>query len=103
LRNLEAYVGARLVERTSRVVRPTSLGQMLYEASQTALASIDAAVEGVRRNMGMIEGLLRVHAPTCVGAKHLHPIAMEFQALHPSVSIDLVLEDRVVDLVFENF
>jgi len=103
LRNLEAYVGARLLERSSRAVRPTSLGQMLYEASQTALASIDAAVEGVRRNMGMVEGLLRVHAPTCVGVKHLHPIVMEFQALHPAVSIDLVLEDRVVDLVFENF
>jgi DNA-binding transcriptional LysR family regulator len=103
LRNLEAHVGARLVERSARIVRPTPLGQMLYEASQPALASIDAAVEGVRRNMGTVEGLLRVHAPTCVGAKHLHPIAMEFQARHPTVSIDLVLEDRVVDLVYENF
>jgi DNA-binding transcriptional LysR family regulator len=103
LRNLEAHVGARLVERSSRIVRPTLLGQMLYEASQPALASIEAALEGVRRNMGVIEGLLRVHAPTCIGAKHLHPIVMEFQARHPTVTIDLVFEDRVVDLVFENF
>jgi DNA-binding transcriptional LysR family regulator len=76
---------------------------MLYEESQPALASIEAALEGVRRNMGVIEGLLRVHAPTCIGAKHLHPIVTEFQARHPTVTIDLVLEDRVVDLVFENF
>jgi DNA-binding transcriptional LysR family regulator len=103
LSNLEAHVGARLLERSSRIVRTTPLGQMLYETSQPALASIDAALEGVRRNMGLTEGLLRVHAPTCVGAKHLHPIVMEFQDRHPTVSIDLVLEDRVVDLVFENF
>jgi DNA-binding transcriptional LysR family regulator len=103
LRNLEAHVGARLVERSSRIVRPTLLGQMLYEESQPALASIDAALEGVRRNMGTIEGLLRVHAPTCIGAKHLYPFVMDFQAQHPGVSIDLVLEDRTVDLVFESF
>jgi DNA-binding transcriptional LysR family regulator len=103
LRNLEIHVGARLVERSSRIVRPTELGLTLYEASQPALASIEAALEGVRRNMGLIEGLLRVHAPTCIGAKHLHSIVMEFQDRHPTVSIDLVLEDRIVDLVFENY
>ncbi|WP_342640992.1 LysR family transcriptional regulator [Rhodoligotrophos ferricapiens] len=103
LRNLEAHVGARLVERSSRVVRPTPFGQMLYEASQPALASIDAALEAIKRNMGSLEGLLRVHAPACVGVKHVHPIVMEFQARYPSISIDLVLEDRVVDLAFENF
>ena len=78
LRNLEAHVGARLVERSTRVVRPTPLGLTLYEASQPALASIEAALEGLRRNMGSIEGLLRVHAPTCIGARHLHAIVMEF-------------------------
>jgi DNA-binding transcriptional LysR family regulator len=103
LRTPEAHVGARLAERSSRIVRPTPLGLTLYEASQPALASIDAALEGVRRNMGLIEGLLRVHAPTCIGAKHLHSIVMEFQDRHPTVSIDLMLEDRVVDLVFENY
>jgi DNA-binding transcriptional LysR family regulator len=103
LRNLEDHVGARLLERSTRVVRPTPLGLMLYEASQPALASIEAALEGVRRNMGSIEGLLRVHAPTCIGANHLHAIVMEFQERHPTVSIDLVLEDRVVDLIFENY
>jgi DNA-binding transcriptional LysR family regulator len=103
LRNLEDHVGARLLERSTRVVWPTPLGLMLYEASQPALASIEAALEGVRRNMGSIEGLLRVHAPTCIGARHLHAIVMEFQERHSTVSIDLVLEDRVVDLIFENY
>jgi DNA-binding transcriptional LysR family regulator len=103
LRNLERHVGARLLERSTRIVRPTSLGQTLYEASQPALAAIDSALEGVRRDMGEIEGLLRVHAPTCLGAKHLHPIVLAFQQRYPSVTVDLVLEDRTVDLVYEGF
>lgn len=103
LRNLESHVGARLVERSSRIVRPTALGQSLYEASRSALTTIDAALEGVRRDMGEIEGLLRVHAPTCIGVKHLHRIVLAFQEKFPTVTVDLVLEDRTVDLVYENF
>jgi DNA-binding transcriptional LysR family regulator len=103
LRNLERHVGARLLERSSRIVRPTPQGQALYEASRSALASIDSALEGVRRDMGAIEGPLRIHAPACLGAKRLHPIVMAFQAEHPAVTVDLVLENRNVDLVYENF
>jgi len=103
LRNLERHVGARLVERSSRVVRPTPQGQALYEASRNALATIDAALEGVRLDMGAVEGLLRLHAPSCLGAKHLHPIVMAFQQRYPAVTVDLVLENRDVDLVYENF
>lgn len=103
LRNLEREVGARLIERSARAVRPTSLGLRFYEATRTGLMTIDAALECVRRDMSEVEGSLRVHAPTCIGAKHLHPIVLEFQRKHPSVSVDLVLEDRSVDLVYDNF
>jgi DNA-binding transcriptional LysR family regulator len=103
IRNLEGHVGARLLERSARLVRPTPLGQTLYEASRQGLATIDAGLEGVRRDMGAVEGLLRVHAPTCIGAKQLHPIVLDFQRLHPGVTVDLALENRAVDLVYENF
>lgn len=103
LRNLERHVGARLLERSSRIVRPTPQGQALYDASREALATIDAALEGVRRDMGALEGNLRLHAPSCLGAKHLHRIVLAFQRLYPAVTIDLVLENRDVDLVYENF
>jgi DNA-binding transcriptional LysR family regulator len=102
LKSLEEYVGARLLERSPRLVRPTSLGQSLYEASRSALATIDSALEGVRRDMGAVEGILRVHAPSCIGAKHIHPIVMAFQQRYPSVDVDLFLEDRRIDLVHEN-
>lgn len=103
LRNLERHVGARLLERSARVVRPTPQGQALYEASREALATIDSALEGVRRDMGTVEGNLRIHAPSCLGAKHLHGIVMAFQRRHPAVTTDLVLDNRDVDLVYENF
>ncbi|MCM2477714.1 LysR family transcriptional regulator [Rhizobium sp. CG5] len=103
LRNLERHVGARLIERSTKAVSPTAQGQALYEASRAALATIDAALEGVRHDMGEVEGLLRLHAPSCIGAKHLHPIVMAFQQQHPAVTVDLVLENREVDLIYENF
>lgn len=103
IRNLEGHVGARLLERSARLARPTPLGQTLYEASRQGLATIDAALEGVRRDMGAVEGVLRVHAPTCIGAKQLHPIVLDFQERHPGVTVDLALENRTVDLVYENF
>ncbi|MCW2307469.1 LysR family transcriptional regulator [Rhodobium gokarnense] len=103
LRNLERHVGARLLERSARIVRTTPEGQALYDTSREALATIEAALEGVRRDMGAVEGNLRVHAPSCLGAKHLHGIVMAFQRRHPDVTADLVLDNRDVDLVYENF
>lgn len=103
LRNLERHVNARLLERTTRAVRPTAHGLRLYEVSRNALASIEAAMEGVRHDMGEIEGALRIHAPSCIGAQHLHGMVMEFQNEHPAVTVDLVLDNRRVDLIYENF
>ncbi|WP_370673629.1 LysR substrate-binding domain-containing protein [Pleomorphomonas sp. PLEO] len=103
LRNLERHVGARLIERSTKAVSPTAQGQALYEASRAALATIDAALEGVRHDMGEVEGLLRLHAPSCIGSRHLHPIVMAFQQQHPAVTVDLILENREVDLIYENF
>jgi DNA-binding transcriptional LysR family regulator len=103
LRNLERHVGARLLERSSRIVRPTPQGQTLYEASRSGLATIDSALEGVRRDMGAVEGLLRLHAPSCVGAKHIRSMVMAFQAKYPAVTVDLVLDNRSADLVYENY
>jgi DNA-binding transcriptional LysR family regulator len=102
LRNLESHAGARLIERNPRAMRPTPQGAALYEAAAGALAAIDAAMEGVRRDAGAIEGVLRLHGPACVGERHLHRIVMEFQDRHPAVAIELALDNRSVDLIHEN-
>jgi len=100
--NLERHVRARLLERSARTVRATPEGQALYDASRSALASIDAAVEGLYAMAGAIEGTVRLHAPSCIGGRHIHPLLMMFQQDHPGVTFELMLENRTVDLVFEN-
>lgn len=102
LRNLEAHVGQRLLERSARLVRATPQGQRLYEVTQPAVAAIDAALEDSKREAGVVEGRLRLHVPSCIGSKHIHPIVSDFQSVHPGVSVELVLEDRVIDLVHED-
>ncbi|MTD94028.1 LysR family transcriptional regulator [Hyphomicrobium sp. xq] len=102
IRNLEAHTGARLLERSSRAVKPTPIGLVLYEASGNSLATIDAALERVRSDMGEIKGTLRLHGPVCLGESHLQRIVMDFQRLHPGVAVELTLENRSVDLVHEN-
>lgn len=101
--NLERHVQARLLERSSRIVRPTAHGLELYEASRIAIASIDAALEGVRINTGEVGGSLRIHAPSCIGVGHLERIVGEFQDLHSGISVELALDERTVDLVYDNF
>lgn len=103
LSNLEKHLSARLLERSSKSVRPTAHGVKLYEASRLAIASIDAALEGVRIDTGAIEGALRIHAPSCIGAAHLQGILADFQDAHEGIAVDLELDERTVDLVYDNF
>lgn len=103
LRQLENRTGVRLFERTARSVRPTAQGLALYEASRAALATLEAALEGVQRDAGAVEGSLRLFAPSCVGSRQFYDAVAAFQAAHPAVCVDLVLDMRPVDLVYENF
>lgn len=102
LRNLEAHAGARLIERNSRALRPTAQGLSLYEAAGGALAVIDAALEGVRSDVAAIGGSLRLHGPACIGEGHLHRIVADFQDRYPAVTVELIIENRSVDLIHEN-
>lgn len=103
LRALETHTGARLLERSSRALRPTTQGLVLYEASRGAISAIDAAIESVQSDAGALNGNLRLHGPACVGERHLHRIVMDFQDRHPAVTVDLTLENRSAELIYENF
>jgi DNA-binding transcriptional LysR family regulator len=102
LRNLEAHAGSRLLERSSRALRLTAQGQLLYEASGGALSAIDAALEAVRNDGGALTGKVRLHGPACVGERQLHRIVKDFQDRHPAVSIEMTIENRPADLIHEN-
>lgn len=103
LQNLERHLNARLLERSSRNLRVTTQGMALYDSSRYSLTSIEAALEGVRLNSGEIEGLLRVYSPCSIGSYHLHALVMRFQHEHPGIEVELVLDDRQVNLIYENY
>ena len=98
---LEDRLGVRLLHRTTRTVKPTEAGQMLYDRAQRIVADIQEAEELVARNQAVPRGHLRVTAPLSFGHLYLGPLIAAFMAAHPQVTVDVDLSDRKVDLVEE--
>jgi DNA-binding transcriptional LysR family regulator len=98
---LEAALGSRLIQRTTRRLHLTEAGSALYESSRTALAAIDEARAAVSKLQGEPRGLLKVSASPAFGSIVLPRVVSRLCKAHPDLSIELVLEDRHVDLVHE--
>lgn len=98
---LERSLGARLLHRTTRRLRLTEAGSALYESSVTALAAIEEAKLAVSSLQGTPRGKLKVSTSTAFGAMQLPRIVRDLSVQYPELEIELVLEDRHVDLVRE--
>jgi DNA-binding transcriptional LysR family regulator len=98
---LERSLGARLLHRTTRRLRLTEAGSALYENSSGALAAIEEAKLAVSKLQGAPRGKLKVSSSTAFGAMQLPRIVRDLSAQYPELEIELVLEDRHVDLVRE--
>jgi len=96
---LEGSVGAKLLQRNTRGIRLTESGETYFDEARRILADLDTLESSVRRSRTGVSGRLRLNFPLGLGAAHLAPIALEFQELHPGLCLDIVLTDRVVDLV----
>lgn len=103
VRALEAHLGARLLNRTTRRQSLTEIGKAWYDRCKSLLGELAAAEESVGRLRAAPRGTLRVSAPVTFGATRLAPALGEFLRRHPDVRVDLSLSDRVVDLVDEGF
>lgn len=97
--SLEQRFGARLVERTTRRLAPTEAGLRLAERAQSLLGYYKEAVEDTVESQ--ISGLLRLTAPVQFGRKFVAPLVMEFLQLHPGIRMELILNDRNLDLIDE--
>ncbi|WP_296224552.1 LysR family transcriptional regulator [Ralstonia sp. UBA689] len=95
---LEARLGARLVNRSTRRFQLTPEGAAFYERSVTVLADLDEA-EREASSGTQPSGRLRINSNVPVGTHLLLPVVPAFLACHPEVSLDIVLTDRVVDLL----
>jgi DNA-binding transcriptional LysR family regulator len=98
---LERTLGARLLHRTTRRLRLTEAGSALYENSSTALAAIEEAKLAVSKLQGAPRGKLKVSSSTAFGAMQLPRIVRDLTAQYPELEVELILEDRHVDLVRE--
>jgi DNA-binding transcriptional LysR family regulator len=103
VKELEDELGTRLLNRTTRRLSLTELGQAYYRDAGEILQRVDDLQEMVRDRHGEPTGLLRVTAPRTTGDGLLGQAVMEFVAAHPAIALDLRLEDRLVDLVDEGF
>ena len=98
---LEARLGVRLLNRTTRTVNPTEEGRLYYEHCLRILAEIDEVERKLAEKKESPSGVLRVSAPTVMGRRWIAPMIPEFRAEFPDVEIRLQLTDRLADLVEE--
>ena len=100
---LEARLGARLINRSTRRMSITEAGQAYFERRQYVLAEIDEMESAVGDATTAARGTLRINAPMTFGTMHLSQAIAEYQRGQPEVSVDLMLDDRVVDIVSEGY
>jgi DNA-binding transcriptional LysR family regulator len=98
---LERQLGARLIERSTRRQALTEIGTAYLERCRDVLAGVEAADRVAENLRAEPQGKLRISAPATYGEHRLAPIIGAYAALYPQVSIDLVLSNRVVDMVEE--
>jgi DNA-binding transcriptional LysR family regulator len=100
---LEARLGVRLLNRTTRKLSLTDEGQTFHARCATLLADIAEAEAEITARSGHASGLLRINVPVTFGLMHLARLWPAFMAQHPKVELDITLADRLVDLVEEGF
>jgi DNA-binding transcriptional LysR family regulator len=100
---LEESLGVRLLHRTTRRLSLTEEGTRFHARAGELVAAFEELASDTSSKSGEATGLLRINAPMTFGNMHLAPLWPHFLAAHPKVSLDITLNDRVVDLVDEGF
>jgi DNA-binding transcriptional LysR family regulator len=103
VRRLEARLGVRLLNRTTRSVTPTEAGARLLERLAPALGEVVAALDVVNSFRDSPTGTLRLNVPTIVAREILPPIAASFLKAHPGITLEVVTEDTYIDVLAAGF
>lgn len=101
IKRLEAHLGAPLLQRTTRSVRPTRDGETYYGHCLRLLADMDEVESGFRQAAQQPRGRLRVDVPGSVARHVIVPALPAFLERYPGIELDLGTSDRFVDLVQE--
>jgi DNA-binding transcriptional LysR family regulator len=103
MRTLELKMGVRLLNRTTRSVSPTEAGERLVSRLQPVLRELDLALEEVDAVRSRPSGSLRINASEPAARLLMQSIVPAFLARYPDMSVDLVTEGRLVDIVAGGF
>lgn len=98
---LERHLGVTLLYRTTRSVTPTETGERYYQQIRPLLDALAETEDGLRQHRQALTGVLRVQAPSGLGQQFLTPVIIAFQQQHPALMVELMLEDRLADVVSE--
>ncbi len=100
---LEQNLGVKLLHRTTRKISLTEAGEHYFEHAVKAHAAAQDAEDAVAQLQGEPQGRLRINTPMSFGRLHVAPFIPEFLKRYPKISIDMVMDDKVVDLVGGGF
>lgn len=101
--DLEEQLGVRLIERSAKGLELTEAGQQLLSRTEGPMSEVADAFTSAREGSGKVSGRLRVAAPILFSQLAMGRICADFRALYPEVTVEVVAEDRVVNLVEEQF
>ncbi|MCM2328600.1 MAG: LysR family transcriptional regulator [Lysobacter sp.] len=96
---LEKGLGARLLHRSTHGVTPTEIGSLYYEKCKVIAHHVEEAQNVAALLQSELQGTLRITTSVAFGRRVLVPHVMQFMKLHPRLRVDLVFEDRYVNLV----
>jgi DNA-binding transcriptional LysR family regulator len=99
---LEEQFGTQLLARTTRRLALTDDGRVLYDRAKSILGELKEVELALSSGRRQPSGRLRISAPTLIGRLLIAPLLAEFLRRHPSVSVDLLLLDRTVDMIEED-
>ncbi|AIO34879.1 LysR family transcriptional regulator [Burkholderia pseudomultivorans] len=102
MQRLESEVGANLLVRTTRRLSVTDAGRAFYDACRDIVRATEHALDAVSSGTGVLRGTLRVSVPIDYGAQVVAAAIVALRDAHPALDVELVANDRVVDLVAEN-
>ena len=103
IQELEGWLGARLLNRTTRRLSLTEVGTAFYERAARILEAVEEAKDAAGALQTVPRGRLRINAPVSFGLLHLAPVVTDFLKRYPDVSVELLVNDRVVDLLEGEF
>ena len=101
INQLEKHLGVLLLHRTTRKLSLTEAGERFYEHAAQALSAASKAEDAVTELQGEPQGKLKISSSMSFGRLHVAPLIPKFMQRYPKLQIDLVMDDRNIDLVAE--